>query len=97
METCGAAILPKERRSYTNVVAGNRLISDLNLAHHTKAINELKALVDQVSIAQSQGAPILVQALITSKYCPLAAISSQWPKSTTPDLTPQNTPATTSG
>jgi hypothetical protein len=80
-----------------NVVTGNCPIGDLNLAHHIKAINVLKALVDQVTLAQSHGSPILVQVLITSKYCPLAAISSQWPKSTIQDSTPQNTPATTSG
>ena len=57
----------------------------------------LKALVDQVSLAQSHGSPILVQASITSKYCPSAAYNNIWPRSAVPELTPCNTPATTSG
>ena len=80
-----------------NVVTGNHPISDLNLAHHIKEMNFLKALVDQVTLAQYHGSSILVQAFITSKYCPLAVYSIIWPKLTIPKSTPRNTPATTSG
>ena len=45
----------------TNVVTGNCSIGDLNLSHHHKAIQVLTALVNQVSLAESQGTPILVQ------------------------------------
>ena len=45
-----------------NAVTGNCPIRDLNLAHHLKAIQVLRALINQVSLAQYQGAPILVQA-----------------------------------
>ena len=45
-----------------NAFTGNCPIRDLNLAHHLKAIQVLRALINQVSLAQYQGAPILVQA-----------------------------------
>ena len=55
-----------------NVVMGNCPIEDLNLnlnlSHHHKAIQILKALADQVTPAQSQGTPILVQSAIVSKF-----------------------------
>jgi hypothetical protein len=58
--------------SNTNVVSGNRPIADLNLTHHVKAIVVLKALADQITLHQSQGTPILVQALVATKYSPFA-------------------------
>jgi hypothetical protein len=54
----------------TNVVMGNCPISNLNISHPSKAIHVLKDIIDQVSLAQSHGSPILVQALIVTKYCP---------------------------
>jgi hypothetical protein len=75
--------------SNTNVVNENRPIADLNLAHHTKAVAVLKALVDQVTLHQSQGTPILVQASVATRYSPLAATGPIVPKPHT------QTPATT--
>ena len=77
--------------SNINVVSGNRPIGDLNLTHHAKAIKVLKALVDQVTLHQSQGTPILVQASITSKFCPLAATYPLFPKPMTPAANPPDT------
>jgi hypothetical protein len=57
----------------TNVVTTKRPVADLNLTHHVKAIRVLKALIDQITLHQSQGTPITVQASITSKYSPFAA------------------------
>jgi hypothetical protein len=78
--------------SITNVVSGTCLIADLNLTHHTKAIKVLKALlVNQITLHQSQGTPILVQASITSKYCPMAATYPLFPKPATPGANPPGT------
>ena len=74
----------------TNMVMGNRPITDLYLTHHTKAIHVLKAHLDQVSLAQSQGSPILVQASIATKYCP----KSVPPGMTIPGLTIDPNPTT---
>ena len=77
--------------SNINVVSGNRPIWDLNLTHHAKAIKVLQALVNQINLHQSQGAPILVQASITSKYCPMAATYPLFPKPATPGVKPPDT------
>ena len=77
--------------SNTNVVSGKRTITDLNMNHHGKAIVVLKALVDQVTLHQSQGTPILVQASIATKYSPLAANYPIFPKPNTPAANPPDT------
>ena len=74
--------------SIINVVSGNRLIGDLNLTHHKKAIQVLRALVDQITLHQPQGSPIIVQASVTMKYCPMLAISAHYPKLATPGTAP---------
>ena len=74
--------------SNINVVSGNRLIGDLNLTHHKKAIQVLWALVEQITLHQSQGTPIMVQASVTSKYCPMSAISTHRPKPAVPGRSP---------
>ena len=88
------------------MVSGNQPIGDLNLTHHAKAITVLKALVNQVTLHQSQGTPILVQATIISKYCPMAATYPLFPRPTTPAvnlpdtatrLDAKRTPATLEG
>jgi hypothetical protein len=58
------ALLATEATDFSNinVVSGNRPIGDLSLTHHAKAIKVLKALVNQITLNQSQGTPILVQA-----------------------------------
>jgi hypothetical protein len=74
--------------SNINVVSGGRSIGDLNLTHHTKAIKVLQALVNQITLHQSQGTTILLQASITSKYCPMAATYPLFPKPATPGANP---------
>ena len=66
--------------SNINVVSGNRPIGDLNVTHHRKAIGVLRALINQITLPQSQGTPIMVQASVTTKYCPMLAISAHLPK-----------------
>jgi hypothetical protein len=77
--------------SNTNVVSANKPVTDLNLAHHGKAIVVLKALVDQITLHQSQGTPILVQALVAAKYSPYAATYPIFPKANPPPGTPTDT------
>ena len=74
--------------SNTNVNSGNRPVANLNTTHHAKAIMVLKALVDQITLHQSQGTPILVQALVATKYSPLVATYSIFPKQNTPTAPP---------
>ena len=57
--------------SNINVVTGNRPIGDLNMTHHKKAVQVLRALVEQITLHQSQGTPIIVHASVTMKYCPI--------------------------
>ena len=54
--------------SNINVVSGNRPIGDLNMTHHKKEIQVLRVLVEQISLHQSQGTPIMVQASVTTQY-----------------------------
>ena len=77
--------------SNTNVVSGNRPITDLNLTHHAKAIIVLKALVDQITLHQSKETPILEQASVASKYSPLAATYPIFQKPNTPTTNPSDT------
>jgi hypothetical protein len=56
-----------------------------------KAIRVLKALADQITLHQSQGTPIPVQASITSKYSPFAATYPIWPKPNPTAATPTET------
>jgi hypothetical protein len=84
------ALLATGATNFSNisVVSGNRPIRDLNLTHHAKAIKVLKALVNQITLHQSQGTPILVQATVATKYCPLAATYPLFPNPTTPAVNP---------
>ena len=77
--------------SNINVVSGNRPKGELNLTHHAKAVTVLQALVNQITLHQSQGTPILVQAIITSKYCPMAATYPLFPKPASPGANPPDT------
>ena len=66
--------------SNTNVVIGNRPITDLNLTHHKKAIRVLKTLVNQITLHQSQGTPTFFQASVATKYSPFAVTYPIFPK-----------------
>ena len=61
------ALLATGATNFSNmkVISGNWPIGDLNLTHLAKAITFLQALVNQITLHQSQGTPILVQASIT--------------------------------
>ena len=61
------------------------------MTHHTKAIRVLKALVDQITLQQSQGTPILVQASVATKYSPFAATYPIFGKMNTPAANPPDT------
>jgi hypothetical protein len=58
------------------------------MTHHQQAIQVLQALIKQIDLHQSQGTPIMVQALVTSKYFPMLAISTHWPTPTLPGMSP---------
>ena len=74
--------------SNINVVSGTRSIGDLNLTHHQKAIQVLRALAKQIALHQSQGTPIMLQDSVTSKYCPMLAIATHWPTTAPPGMSP---------
>ena len=52
------------------VVTKQQPIAAIDMSFYTKAVAVAKALVTEFTIAQSQGAPIVVPDSITSKYCP---------------------------
>ena len=74
--------------SNINVVSGGQPIGDLNLIHHKKAMQVLRALVNQITLHQSQGTPIMVQASVTMNYCPMLAINTHFPKPALPGPNP---------
>ncbi len=57
-----------------NVVTESRPLTNLNLKPIFKALKVIKALCDQVTLAQFQGAPITVMALVIAKRSPQAAV-----------------------
>ena len=61
------------------------------LTHHKKAAGVLWALVKQIALHQFQGAPIMVQASVTAKFCPMVAINTHFPKAATPGANPTDT------
>ena len=70
----------------------------MNTASFQKALHVLKALLDNVSLNQSQGTPIIVQATLITKYCPTAILPNQGPNPYTPSVPRhQNHSPTTSG
>ena len=69
-----------------NVVTKSRPITDMNTTHFGRAIQVLKALLDQVSLHQSQGTPIIVQSTLITKYCPTATPPSHGPNQYTPSV-----------
>ena len=81
-----------------NVVTKSRPIGDMNTAGFRKALHVLKALLDNVSLNQSQGTPIIVQATLITKYCPTAILPNQGPNPYTPSVPHhQNHSPSTSG
>ena len=44
------------------------------MSNYIRAVMVVKALMAKITIAQSQGAPIIVPGSIIAKYCPTAAL-----------------------
>ena len=51
-----------------NVVTKQQPIGNIDISNYTRAVTVVKALVPEITIAQSQGAPIIVPASIITKY-----------------------------
>ena len=56
----------------------------MNTNHYHRAIKVLQAMTDQVSLHQSQGTPIILQAAVITRYCPTANPPNQGPNQYTP-------------
>ena len=69
-----------------NVVTKSRPIGDMITTHYHRAIQVLKALINQVSIHQSQGTPIIFQAAVVTRYCPTANPPNHGPNQYTPSV-----------
>jgi hypothetical protein len=57
-----------------NVITKRQPIANINMSNYVRAVTVVKALVSEFTIAQSQGAPIIVPGSIIAKYCPTAAL-----------------------
>jgi hypothetical protein len=53
-----------------NVITELQPIAKIDMSNYVRAVTVIKALVSEVTIAQSQGAPIVVPGSIIAKYCP---------------------------
>jgi hypothetical protein len=53
-----------------NVITELQPIAKIDMSNYARAVTVIKALVTEVTIAQSQGAPIVVPGSIIAKYCP---------------------------
>jgi hypothetical protein len=57
-----------------NVITELQPIAKIDMSNYVRAVTVIKALVSEVTIAQSQGAPIVVPGSIIAKYCPTASL-----------------------
>ena len=52
-------------------------IANIDMSSYVQAVTVIKALVSEITIAQSQGAPVIVPGSIISKYFPTAALRQE--------------------
>ena len=57
-----------------NTITELQPITKIDMSNYVRAVTVIKALVSEVTIAQSQGAPIVVPGSIIAKYCPTASL-----------------------
>ena len=57
-----------------NVITKKQPIGNIDMSNYIRAVTVVKALVSEITIAQSQGAPIIVPGSIIAKYCPTSAL-----------------------
>jgi hypothetical protein len=57
-----------------NVITELQPIAKIDMSNYVHAVTVIKALVSEITIAQSQGAPIVVPGSIVAKYCPTASL-----------------------
>jgi hypothetical protein len=57
-----------------NVITEQQPIASIDMSNYVQAVTVIKALVSEITIAQSQGAPIVVPGSIIAKYCPTATL-----------------------
>ena len=70
-----------------NVITEEQPIGNIDMSNYIWAVTVVKALVSEITIAQSQGAPIIVPGIIV-KYCPTAAL---WQEKQPANSSPMNT------
>jgi hypothetical protein len=79
-----------------NVINEQQPIANIDMSNYVRAVTVIKALVSEITIAHSQGAPIIVPGSIIAKYCPTAALwQAKNPAKTNP-MSTTNQAATTS-
>ena len=72
-----------------NVITEQQPIANIDMSNYFRVVTVIKALVSKITIAQSQGAPVIVPGSIIAKYCPTAALwqgkkpAKTYPMSTT--------------
>ena len=63
--------------SNVNVVTKHQPIGNIDMSNYIWAVTVIKALVSEITIAQSQGSPVIVPRSIISKYCPTVALGQE--------------------
>ena len=57
-----------------NFITQQQPIGNIDMSNYILAVTVVEAIVSKITIAQSQGAPIIVPSSIVAKYCPAAAL-----------------------
>ena len=70
-------------------------IGTIDMLNYIRAVTVLKALVSEITIAQSQGAPVIVPGSIIAKYFPTAALWQEKQLATSSPTSTTNQAATT--
>jgi hypothetical protein len=73
-----------------NVITEHQSIANIDMSNYVRAVTVIKALVSEITIAQSQGAPVIVPRSIIAKYCPTAASGQEKTPASAVTSTPQN-------
>ena len=73
-----------------NVITELQPIANLDMSNYVRAVTVIKALVSEITIAQSQGAPLIVPRSIITKYFPTAALGQEKTPAAAATSTPRN-------
>ncbi len=73
-----------------NVITELQPIANIDMSNYVRAVTVIKALVTKITIAQSQGAPVIVPRSIIAKYFPTAASGQEKTPAAAATSTPRN-------